>query len=104
MLEVEFKDPHFLELRHQMDMNQNSRDSESTDGLLVRESPKDWAIQTYISQGLRADVLRLGHSVPQAENHGIIWKYASIRLHYCRKPWPGMSNTRKHVSPVPETG
>lgn len=52
ILEAQLRDPHCLEVHHQMDLNRNSRFSESTDEVFVRVSLFYWATQVYVPQDL----------------------------------------------------
>lgn len=95
MLEAQLKDPHGLQLRHQMDLERNSRYSKSTDDLQMRVSPIDGPTQVYDPKELQKSILRLEPSSPQAGHPGVNRMYSTMRRLYY---WETMANdVYKHV-------
>jgi len=82
MLAAQKVDQRCQELRDKMDQIEHSRFSETKEGLLVRVSPLDGAVQVYVPFILRQDLLRLEHNVVHAGHPGVNRMYASIRRHY----------------------
>lgn len=75
-------DPRCLELRREMDTNSATRYTETKEGLLVRVAPLDQAVQVYVPEGLRQEVLTLEHDPAHAGHPGITKMYAFMRRAY----------------------
>jgi len=82
MLRAQRDDERCKELREQMDRDKQSRFSEIKGGLLVRVSLLDGAVQVYVPEVLRKDILRHEHDVSRAGHRGVNRMYASVRRHY----------------------
>jgi len=82
MLDAQNDDQRCQDLRHKTDQSQHSLCSETKEGLLVRVAPLDGAIQVYVPNNLRRDLLLLEHDVVRACHPGVNRMYASISRHY----------------------
>eukprot|EP00170_Pyropia_yezoensis_P002400 contig_10068_g2404 len=65
-----------------MDNNTHSMFGETPDGLLVRLSPLEKAVQVYVPEGLRQEVLTLEHNPAHAGHPGVNKMYTSMRWAY----------------------
>jgi len=72
------EDQRCQDLRDEMDQNKHSRFSETKEGLLVRLTPLDGAVQVQVPFILRQDLLRFEHNVVRAGHPGVKRMYASI--------------------------
>lgn len=82
LIRAQSTDARCVEIRAEMDNNTHSRFGESPDGLLVRLSPLDKAVQVYEPEGLRQEVLTLEHNPAHAGHPGVNKMYTSLRRAY----------------------
>lgn len=82
LLRAQAADDRCLEIRREMDNNTRSRFGETPEGLLVRLSPLDRAVQIYVPEGLRQEVLTLEHVPAHAGHPGVNKMYTAMRRAY----------------------
>lgn len=82
LLKAQAEDKRTQAVRKEMDRNTHSRFGESPEGLLVRLSPLDRAVQVYVPVPLRQEVLRLEHDPAHAGHPGMNKMYTSMRRTY----------------------